>query len=111
VYGSLKRGRANHHVLHTAQYVAASQTAPRFALRMIDGYPALVPGTLAISGELHRIAISALTALDEFEGENYVRREIELSGGERVLAYLARVPEGGEPYPSEEWPSSRERSD
>jgi len=105
VYGSLKRGRANHHELGAAEYVADVRTSPNFALRVIAGYPALVPGSLSIRGELFRIAVSALPTLDEFEGANYVRREIELAGGERALAYLSSSPAAGEPYLGDEWPS------
>ena len=104
VYGSLKRGRANHHELQSAEYVSTARTVPRFALRLIDGYPALVPGSRAIVGELYRIASGALSALDEFEGGNYVRQEIELANGERALAYLSRVLEAGDPTPGDQWP-------
>jgi gamma-glutamylcyclotransferase (GGCT)/AIG2-like uncharacterized protein YtfP len=104
VYGSLKRGRANHHRLDAAQYVASACTAPCFGLRVIDGYPALVPGSRAIAGELYRIRVAALPVLDEFEGAGYVRCEIELDGSERALAYLSREPDAGAPYPGNEWP-------
>lgn len=103
VYGSLKRGRANHHELQAAEYVADARTSPNFALRVIAGYPALVPGSLSIRGELFRITVSALPALDEFEGTTYLRREIELGRGERALAYLARSSAAGEPYLGDEW--------
>lgn len=108
VYGSLKRGRANHHELYAATYVSDARTAPCFALRVVAGYPALVPGSQAVSGELYRIAASALPALDAFEGKRYVRREVELASGERAQAYLAVVPEAGEPHPAAEWPSPRD---
>ena len=104
VYGSLKRGRANHHELHAAEYLADARTSPNFALRVVSGYPALVPGSLSILGELFRIALSALPALDEFEGAAYVRREIELASGERALVYLSSAPAVGEPYSGDEWP-------
>jgi len=105
VYGSLKRGRANHQQLHSATFLAAAHTTPRFALRVIDGYPALVPGSRAIVGELYRIAVSALAALDEFEGPGYVRQQIEVGGCERAFAYLSSVPNAGAPYPRDEWPT------
>jgi len=103
-YGSLKRGQTNQRELHAAEYLAVARTQPQFALRIIDGYPALVPGSRAIVGELYRIAASALPALDEFEGDAYVRQEIELEGQLRALAYLARVPDAGVPHPRDEWP-------
>ncbi|HYP76203.1 MAG TPA: gamma-glutamylcyclotransferase family protein [Polyangiaceae bacterium] len=103
VYGSLGRGRANHDQLASAAYVSLARTAPCFALRIVDGYPALVPGSRAIEGELFRIGSSALGALDEFEGPAYVRREIELEFGQRALAYLSRVPGAGEAYSGDRW--------
>jgi gamma-glutamylcyclotransferase (GGCT)/AIG2-like uncharacterized protein YtfP len=105
VYGSLKRGRANHPMLHAATYLATAHTAPNFALRVIDGYPALVPGSRVIAGELYRIAGDALAPLDEFEGPGYVRQEIELAGRERAFAYLASIPAAGAPHPGDEWPT------
>lgn len=107
VYGSLKRGRANHHELGDAEFLAEARTAQSFALRVIAGYPALVAGSLSILGELYRIPNSALPALDEFEGLTYVRREIQLATDECALAYLSRVPDTGEPYPGDEWEGSR----
>ncbi len=104
VYGSLKRGQANHHQLHAADYLAEARTIARFALRVVDGYPALVPGSRKIVGELYRIAAGALPALDEFEGPRYVRREIELAGVGFSLAYLSSDPDAGAPYPGDEWP-------
>jgi len=106
VYGSLKRGRANHHELGDAEFLAEARTAARFALRVIAGYPALVPGCRSILGELYRIPNSALTALDEFEGLTYVRGEVELATGECALSYLSRVPDAGESYPGDEWQAS-----
>jgi len=103
VYGSLKRGHANHEQLRSAEYLSRARTAASFALRVIDGYPALVPGTRAIEGELYRIGVQALHALDEFEGQAYVRREVALECEQRALAYLASEPDAGVPYPEDNW--------
>jgi gamma-glutamylaminecyclotransferase len=104
VYGSLKRGQANHAQLGDARFVGAARTEARFALRIIDGYPALVPGERAVLGELYRIATLELGRLDEFEGDGYLRQEIELESGARALGYVARVSSAGVTYPSAEWP-------
>ena len=102
VYGSLKRGRANHGELRAAEFLTTVRTAPCFALRVVHGYPALVHGSRAIVGELYRIAASALPALDDFEGEGYVRAEIALETGERALAYLGSAPGAGAAFPADE---------
>ncbi len=105
VYGSLKRGQANHAQLQGARFVGAARTLAQYALRSIDGYPALVPGNLAVLGELYRIATLDLAQLDEFEGDGYRRQAIELEGGARALGYVAVVPSAGVPHPAAEWPA------
>jgi gamma-glutamylcyclotransferase (GGCT)/AIG2-like uncharacterized protein YtfP len=109
VYGSLKRGQAHERELAGARYLGSALTAAVFALREIDGYPALVPGQWAVSGELYRLSPQQLGALDQFEGEAYLRREIALASGDRALAYLARVPEAGEPFAFTVWPAPAEK--
>jgi gamma-glutamylcyclotransferase (GGCT)/AIG2-like uncharacterized protein YtfP len=106
VYGSLKRGQVNHAQLGRAVFVGLARTQPLFALRMIEGYPALVPGQRAVRGELYRIAEGDLARVDEFEGTNYRRRAIELEAGAPALAYLAISPAAGDPYPADEWPEA-----
>jgi gamma-glutamylcyclotransferase (GGCT)/AIG2-like uncharacterized protein YtfP len=105
VYGSLKRGQANHRELSAARFIATVRTAPTFALRDIAGYPALVPGDRAISGELYELPRQSLPRLDEFEGEGYLRETIELAGGIEALAYIAREPGLGTPLSLDEWPA------
>jgi gamma-glutamylcyclotransferase (GGCT)/AIG2-like uncharacterized protein YtfP len=105
VYGSLKRGQANHHELAGARFIATARTAPNFALRELAGYPALVPGERAIEGELFQISQSRLRALDEFEGDAYERRQIPIEDGSLVIAYLARRPEAGSPSALDSWPA------
>ena len=104
VYGSLKRGQANHAQLGNAVFVGLARTRPAFALRVIDGYPALVPGQSAVLGELYRIATDDLGRLDEFEGGGYRRRTIELEAGALALAYVAVAPSDGVPFTADEWP-------
>ena len=104
-YGSLKRGYRNHRELGAARFVADACTVPRFALRLLSGYPLLVPGAYSICGELFELPTTQLAALDEFEGQEYQRREVELEGGGRAIAYLARDASSGAPYPAREWPA------
>jgi gamma-glutamylcyclotransferase (GGCT)/AIG2-like uncharacterized protein YtfP len=109
VYGSLKRGQANHQQLAGARYLRPGLTTADFALREIAGYPALVPGDLAISGELYQLSPRQLSVLDEFEGEAYIRCEIALANGDPALAYLARLPGAGKPFAFAVWPAPVER--
>ena len=89
-----------------ASFVAEACTVPRFALRVLSGYPLLVTGASAIRGELFSVSAAHLASLDAFEGEDYERREIALEGGGRAIAYIARDALAGVPYPGQEWPVS-----
>ncbi|MEO7035690.1 MAG: gamma-glutamylcyclotransferase family protein [Polyangiaceae bacterium] len=104
-YGSLKRGHSNHHELGAARFVAEACTVPHYALRLLAGYPLLVLGTSSICGELFELPRAHIAALDAFEGQSYQRREVELEGGGRAIAYLARDANSGAPYPAHEWPA------
>jgi gamma-glutamylcyclotransferase (GGCT)/AIG2-like uncharacterized protein YtfP len=80
VYGTLKRGGSNHHVLASEKFLAFARTQPGYRMFDVGGHPGLVPdstATHAIEGELWEVRDAALAALDEFEGvdENYYRRE------------------------------------
>jgi gamma-glutamylcyclotransferase (GGCT)/AIG2-like uncharacterized protein YtfP len=90
VYGSLQRGFENHAELRGAERVRAARTAPSYRLLLHGSFPALAAGgTRAIHGELYRVSAALLDALDEFEGEGYVRAEVALSDGTTAIAYLA----------------------
>ena len=104
VYGSLKRGQSNHAELGQAEFVAEARTAARFALRDIDGYPALVLGQRSVRGELFRMPEQAWAGLDAFEGEGYVRGEVELDGGGLAITYFARFPSAGAALEHDQWP-------
>ena len=104
VYGSLKRGGANHALLVAAGFLRTVRTAPSFALRVIEGYPALVPGARSICGELFAIPVGALPALDDFEGSDYERHPLALEDGSMALAYLARAPNVGIVHDRDHWP-------
>lgn len=103
VYGSLKRGQPNHEQLGQARFIDVARTAPCFALRLIDGYPALVPGMRSIVGQLFEVTFADLERLDDFEGAGYLRVRIELEGGLTAFAYLSRTPARGEPHDADEW--------
>jgi gamma-glutamylcyclotransferase (GGCT)/AIG2-like uncharacterized protein YtfP len=103
VYGSLKRGEANHGVLAGARFISDVRTRSAFALAEIAGYPALVPGDRAIDGELFELPCARLRELDEFEGSAYVRREIALEGGGVAIAYVARDASVGVPLAVSKW--------
>lgn len=88
VYGSLRRGCSNHRELSGAEYLRALASAPRYGVIEVDGYPALVRGTMRIEGELYEVTHEHLARLDAFEGSDYVRAPVTLDDGSTAFAYF-----------------------
>lgn len=90
VYGSLKRGFPNHHWMRGALFLKEAQTAPRYALGELDGYPVLCrDGERSIHGELFAVDERIRATLDRFEGSAYARAEVMLADGSSAEAYVA----------------------
>ena len=90
VYGTLMKGAKNHHEIEGARFLRTAKTAPSYAVVHVAGYPALVPGTNEVSGELFEVDRERLVRLDAFEGDLYRRGPVNLASGEAVEAYLLR---------------------
>ncbi|HET9929355.1 MAG TPA: gamma-glutamylcyclotransferase family protein [Polyangiaceae bacterium] len=89
VYGSLKRGFANHRVLRNADFLGECRTAPHYRLFDLGAYPALATdGALSITGELYSYPVEHFSELDAFEGPAYRRGTVALSDGSTAEAYL-----------------------
>jgi len=105
VYGSLKRGFANHTLLSAARYVDTCWTAPLYRLYVYGNYPAMVfhENGISIEGEVYRVDGSTLEQIDIFEEVpvEYRRVPVFLQNLEfRVETYLfqkdvKRLPLGG----------------
>jgi gamma-glutamylaminecyclotransferase len=70
VYGTLKRGRGNHHFLQGQRYIGKGNTLPRYALYDLGGYPGMVETEdqpAAIAGEIWEVDDDCLAELDELE--------------------------------------------
>src|SRR6478736_8776963 len=97
VYGSLKSGYENAHLLARAIALGPVRTAPGYRLvRYRDGYPGLVlvPGSAgSVEGELYAVDEGLLAELDVFEDcpTLYERVAIHLSDGRTAQTYV--VPE------------------
>jgi gamma-glutamylaminecyclotransferase len=81
VYGTLKRGGANHHFLDGQRFVGEARTAPGFRLYDLGGYPGLVARPDdhdGVVGEIWSVDPAALVRLDALEGlgEGHYRREL-----------------------------------
>ncbi|WP_296450421.1 gamma-glutamylcyclotransferase family protein [Vulcanococcus sp.] len=95
VYGSLKRGMANHGQLQQAAWVGRTRL-DGLALYDLGPFPMAIacsePGS-AIEGELYRVNAALLEQLDRFEGAPrlYQRELHRLNSGEAVWVYVGRA--------------------
>jgi gamma-glutamylaminecyclotransferase len=80
IYGTLKRGAANHAVLADQTFVGEAHTVPGYRLFVVADYPGLVKDPAdrrGVTGELWSVTPPALARLDAFEGipEKLYRRD------------------------------------
>lgn len=79
VYGTLRRGEPNHHLLDARMLLRAGRTEPRFTLVSLGAFPAMIDGgETAVVGEVYDVDAVTLAALDRLEGHPrfYRRRPI-----------------------------------
>ncbi len=91
VYGTLKKGEGNAHLIPSSLKREAVETAPGYYLISLGGFPGLQKGgEETVKGELVEVSAPLLATLDRFEGHpNFYRREkLLLSDGREVEAYF-----------------------
>ena len=112
VYGTLKRGCSNHHLLATQSFVGIARTQPGFRLYDLGGYPGIASRSddrEGVVGEVWSVDAEALAELDRFEGvhEGLYRRAIIALlppfDTTSVEAYLPGVPFSDRPDVGSEW--------
>lgn len=91
VYGTLKRGLANHPHLAGASHAGEAQMAG-IDLHDLGPFPMAIDGDGRIHGELYRLAEEQLARLDRFEGvpRLYQRELRPLVDGRSAWIYLGR---------------------
>jgi gamma-glutamylaminecyclotransferase len=101
VYGSLKRGFRNHHLLETSRFIGPGTTRRDFDLLDLGYFPAAIrPGAFAIQGELFSVDRHTLRNLDWLEGNGtFYRREqhpviVQEAGLVSAWIYLLLEPAG-----------------
>ena len=93
VYGSLRRGERHHEELGDAVFLGVVTTVACYRLARLGQYPALLPGSGSVTGELYGVASGFLPSLDAFEDPGYVRGCVRLSDGSEAEAYfMAEAP-------------------
>lgn len=102
VYGTLRRGFANHRYLAGARFVGRGRTVDAHGLYLEAGIPYLAAGEgrYPVVGEVYAVDAAILAGLDELEEHPrvYTRRPapIVLDDGRRLIAwvYFANAPLG-----------------
>jgi gamma-glutamylcyclotransferase (GGCT)/AIG2-like uncharacterized protein YtfP len=84
VYGTLRHGGSHHRLMAEALLLGDWISGPQYDLLDMGAYPALVPGSGTVIGEVYRIERGMLPALDVYEGcpGDYRRERIPTSYGE-----------------------------
>ena len=112
VYGTLKRGCSNHHLLAGQTFVGTARTPPGFSLYNLGGYPGIAPKSddrTGVVGEVWSVDASGLEELDRFEGVHeglYRRTPLPLMppfDTKTIYAYLPTVPFSNRPDVGSEW--------
>jgi gamma-glutamylaminecyclotransferase len=100
VYGTLRIGHSNHHLLKEAYCYGIGSTDARYAMYLISGYPYVTSSEVRypIVGELYAVDDETLKALDSMEGHPryYERREtaVTVCENHHVAWMYFRDPQG-----------------
>jgi gamma-glutamylaminecyclotransferase len=85
LYGTLKRGGRNNHLLAGQEFIGEARTLPFYRLYDHGAHPCLVEDRLhgvSVQGELWRVEDTALARLDGYEEvpSYFSRRDIDIDG-------------------------------
>ncbi len=94
VYGTLMKGEKNHHMMRKAEYVGDA-SLPHAYLVHLGGFPGLMfqhatdTTSKRVKGEVYKVTLELLHALDVFEGvpHLYDRIEAYTEDGTKVYVY------------------------
>lgn len=92
VYGTLKRGQRNSHLLTRAEYLGEFDTLNEYTMYEIEDYPAVsIGGASSIQGEIYVVTSAEFSALDKLElcPDYYQRIIIETHYGEAWMYVLS----------------------
>lgn len=98
VYGTLKKGEGNHHILRGSQFVAPDSVRG-YLLYSLGGFPGASPtiptGNSLVCGEVYSVDDETLKMMDRLEGHpNWYRREMVILESKRrawMYVYLCSL--------------------
>ncbi len=98
VYGSLRRGMAQHHLITGAPFLGYGSTADTFTLYDSGDWPAAITtGVTAIYGELYALSTQKLAAIDAYEGHPhfFCRKRVMLADRQitSIWIYTLDIPD------------------
>lgn len=93
VYGTLRTGHSNHHLLKDAKNYGAGNTVENYTMYLANGYPYVnsYEPRYPVVGELFGVDDSTLTLLDKMEGHprHYERKETQVTvEGKQYTAWM-----------------------
>lgn len=105
VYGTLRSGECNHHLLETSQLLGSHETLPEYTLYDLGAYPAVIEGHSAIQGEVYLIDDATLAEVDKLENVpvEYRREQIDTPFGTAWIYLYQDVSQLSEMISSGDW--------
>ncbi len=91
VYGTLKKGRGNGHLLNTSEFKGATRTDPEYTMYSLGGFPCItLEGDTAIHIEVYEVDECVFSRLDGLEGypSFYDRKLIDTPLGKAWIYYM-----------------------
>ncbi|GIM30010.1 branched-chain alpha-keto acid dehydrogenase [Clostridium polyendosporum] len=92
VYGTLMKGLINHQYLINQEFICEAEILDFGLYNVTENYPGIIrKQNSRVKGELYKIEEDLLKILDEFEGEEYTRIEVDVLVKEnkiRAFTYL-----------------------
>lgn len=106
VYGTLKYGGSNHHLLSRSRLLGRCHTPACYRMLDLGDYPGIVEGgATAISGEVYEVSPATLEKLDELEDYPllYTRKLITTPWGESWIYILNEADPSHPPVEGGHW--------
>ncbi len=110
VYGTLKRGQRNHHLIQSQKFLDEATTMPLYRLYALGWFPGMVldvDNGLEVKGELWEVDDATLEKMDEYEGvpDLFVRQDVAIRDCfETVQAFLYNRALPADAVSGNEWP-------